>query len=128
MPVSTYLKSHALCQNKRIFSITAKQNFQFVAFFVWLLEPKRCHSASSKGIEVCFLVFLFGNLWLLTSITIYWPYCYIASYYPDLSRIVFGNMHRNFPAAKALKICSLYSSPPTSSFYSSVSGPFTALH
>lgn len=109
-PALTYLQAAALRQNKRISSITTKQNFQFVAFFVWLFEPKRCHSASSKGTEVCFLVFLFGNLWLLTSITIYWPRCYIASYYPDLRRIVFGNAHWNFPAAKALNMRSLYAS------------------
>lgn len=62
------------------------------------------------------LLVLFGNLWLLTSITIYWPHCYIASHYPDLRGIVFGNALWNFPTAKPFKMCLLYSIPPTSSW------------
>lgn len=117
LPCIYIFKLHTLRQNKKMSSITAKQNFQFVAGLVWSSEPKGCHSVGSKGLEVCFLVFLFGNLRLLTSITIYWPRCYIASYYPDLRRIVFGNERRNFPLRqKALRMCLFYSVPPTSSW------------
>lgn len=57
------------------------------------------------------LLVLFGNLRLLTSITIYWPRCYIASHYPDLRGIVFGMVLWNFPTAKPLK-CACFTPYP----------------
>ncbi len=57
------------------------------------------------------LLVLFGNLRLLTSITIYWPRFYIASHYPDLRGIVFGNALWNFPTAKPLK-CACFTPYP----------------
>lgn len=63
-----------------------------------------------KASRFVFGCFLFGNLRLLTSLTIRWPHCSIASYYPALSRIVFGNALQNFPNCKPLKWVS--PSPP----------------
>lgn len=87
------MKSCQPAKKLQKFPINAWQNFQFVAFLVWLLPPMSCHSGpwfkKPRGL------FAAGSFWKLVALWHPQPSiglcCCIASYYPELRRIVFGN-------------------------------------
>lgn len=75
-------------------------------FLVWLLQPMGCHSG--PWFKKPWGLFAAGSFWKLVAL---WhpqpsigPCCCIASYYPELRRIVFGNRMLTFSYGAILQV------------------------